>query len=126
MKPRKSFLKRSAIKRKHRKPSEFKRIYGPKGYVEWIHEQPCIACGVVGFSECAHIKTGGMGRKDDWTDTVPLCGLKPIGVGYSVSGCHEAFHNWGRKTFELVHDLDLTVAATATQNAYKEFKGEIP
>lgn len=84
-------LKRSAIKRKPRKKSERERIYGPKGYVEWIHEQPCVACGWTP-SECAHIRTGGTGRKDDWTRTIPLCGPH-IDHRYTkiTIGCHKLY-----------------------------------
>lgn len=114
-----STAKRSSkqIKKKPRSKSERERIYGPKGYVEWIHEQPCIACGVVGFSEVAHIKTGGMGRKDDWTRTVPLCGVRPGFAGLYM-GCHR-FHDEYPTNFHDAHgNLLLDVVADAINRAW--------
>lgn len=113
-------LKRSRIKKRPRSRSERERIYGPKGYVEWIHEQPCVGCGFVP-SSCAHIKTGGTGRKADWTQTVPLCETH-----YGEVGCHPQFHLWGRDRFEGVMLLDLNVAAKATQAAWLSFSGGSP
>jgi hypothetical protein len=115
-------IRRTAVKKKPRKPSETLRIYGPKGYVEWIHEQACVACHVVGFSQCAHIKTGGMGRKDDWTRTIPLCGQhmhQDQGrEGYMRSGSHFWLHAHGREPFERRHKIDLTIAAAETQRRW--------
>lgn len=118
-------------RRKPRKPSETLRIYGPKGYVEWIHEQPCIACGVVGFSECAHIKTGGMGRKDDWTRTVPLCGPHWVAGGfgyggaYEYFGCHRRLHAEGAESFGRCWLIDFKQASASTRKLWLEFSGAI-
>jgi hypothetical protein len=126
------FLKRSAIRKKPRKKSERERIYGPKGYVEWIHEQKCIACGVVGYSECAHIKTGGTGRKDDWTRTVPFCGFRrasfsplPKSPYDSINfiGCHQQYDEF-QWAFKLEHpDFNAAEAARTTNEAWMAFSG---
>jgi hypothetical protein len=85
-------IPRTAVKRKGRSSKERQRIYGPRGYIEWIHERPCAACGVIGWSECAHIKTGGMGRKDDWTRTIPLCGPHTNPRRQTITiGCHRMY-----------------------------------
>lgn len=116
-------LKRSQrpIRKKPRTKSEKLRIYGPPGFVEWCKSQPCIACGVVGYSEVAHIKTGGTGRKADWTDTIPLCSARsfvtPSSRGW-LMGCHMVLHQTGRESFELRWDIDLEVAAIAIQEQW--------
>lgn len=98
--------KRSESPRKRpRKKSERERIYGPPGFLDWIHEQPCIACGVAGFSEVAHIRTGGTGRKDDWVRTVPLCGPHFIPgtlwiPPHHYAGCHWTLDNQGLASLE--------------------------
>lgn len=69
---RKAPIKRSAIKRKPRKPSEYARIYGSRERVAWIKSLPCMECGGTPC-ENAHITTGGMGRKAGADTIVPLC-----------------------------------------------------
>lgn len=73
-------MKRSRIKPKGRKPSEFARIYGSRARVAWIKAQPCLYCrllspffGRPGTSENAHTVSGGKGRKADADTIVPLC-----------------------------------------------------
>lgn len=123
-KPYSTIGKRSKPRKRSRKKSERERIYGPPGYVEWIHEQPCIACGVVGFSEVAHVKSGGMGRKSDWTDTVPLCGYRGTSrIDYTL-GCHAMLHAFGRPALEKRHDIDLEVAAISTQERWNSHQQE--
>lgn len=84
--PRTSYIARSRIKPKKRKPSEFARIYGSKKRVEWIKSLRCSSCGVVGYSQNAHTENGGMGRKADHTTIVPLCGPHD-----GLQGCHADF-----------------------------------
>lgn len=75
-----STLKSSGkIKPKHRKASEFKRIYGSKARVEWVKAQPCAWCGLYGvdprcggISENAHTENEGLSRKGHYTTIVPL------------------------------------------------------
>lgn len=105
-------------KKRRRSKAERLRIYGPPGFVEWIHEQPCIACGIVGFSEVAHTKTGGMGRKAGWRDSVPLCGRRRTPDMYLTEGCHAVLHQSGRDSFEAAYDVDLEVAAISTHKLW--------
>ena len=94
--------KKKGIRKKPRSKSERERIYGPPGYVEWCKSQTCVACRHSQRSDVAHIQTGGVGRKDDWTRTVPLCSR----VSYR-HGCHGMLHLLGRKTFEDFHNINL-------------------
>lgn len=104
----------STIKKKKRSKSEKERIYGPPGYVEWLHTLPCVACKVVGYSECAHVgRYSGVGRKGDWTETVPLCGICRF-QAVGVTGCHQELHEDGRLTFE--GDWGINLEAEAKRN----------
>ena len=113
---RTGFLKRSGrIKPKKRSASSANRIYGPKAFRAWLHAQPCILCGVVGFTEQAHAKGDGIGRKADWTLSFPACGTRG-----TVEGCHPRSHRQGVQTFE--HDAGVTLLdlAARTQAAWRE------
>ena len=59
-------------KAKKRTASDFARVYGSKARVAWVVAQPCLVCKG-GPCENAHIKSGGVGRKADYTQIVPLC-----------------------------------------------------
>lgn len=72
-------------KAKKRTTSDFARVYGSKARVEWVKSQPCVACHS-GPCENAHIKSGGVGRKADFTQIVPLC-----------ASCHRIQHQKGWK-----------------------------
>ena len=112
----------STVRKKPRSKSERERIYGPPGYVEWVHKQPCIACDAEGHSEVAHIRTGGMGRKDNWVRTVPLCGPHVSGpMFFHYSGCHRVLHQLGRAHIEKEMGIDLDACAAATQKAWISF-----
>lgn len=65
-------------KAKKRTPEATERIYGPPQFREWLHNQPCILCGIEGYTQQCHAQTGGKGRKDDWTRTFPACGPHPV------------------------------------------------
>lgn len=107
----------STVKKKPRKKAETLRIYGPPGYVEWCKSQPCVACFDRSGSEVAHIKTGGTGRKDEWTRTVPLCG--PHLNGWLIDpGCHRLLHHIGRYAFEDRFSIDLDACASATHTRW--------
>ena len=82
MKPRTAGIKRSRIKPKKRKPSEFARIYGSKARVEWVKSLPCCVCRLRGLLEKnqhagesynAHTENGGMGYKAGYETIAPLC-----------------------------------------------------
>lgn len=59
-------------KAKKRTENDYARIYGSRERVAWVQAQPCIACNRIP-SENAHTRSGGTGRKADYTQIVPLC-----------------------------------------------------
>ncbi len=99
-----------------RKRREFARAYHSAERVEWVKALPCVACGVVGFSENAHVASGGAGRKADASQIVPLCSHD---TPYGSYGCHRSLHNLGHKTFELRKDVDLDAAAENTERLWQ-------
>lgn len=109
---------RTAPKRKRTK-AEKERIYGPPGYVEWCKSQVCVACRRSSRCDVAHILSGGVGRKDDWIRTVPLCSDKPYRLG-----CHSLLHTWGRKSFEVQWGINLEKCALQVQEQWLSFTGE--
>lgn len=80
---------RQRIKAKPRSSIEFQRVYGSKRRVAYIKELPCVVCGN-GPCENAHIKSGGVGRKAEYTDIIPLC-----------TTCHRTQHQHGWKALSL-------------------------
>lgn len=103
----------SKPKAKKRTTADFARVYGSKARVAWIAAQPCVACGK-GPCETAHIKSGGMGRKADYTETVPLC-----------SACHRLQHakGWGALGFP-VSKLGYLAYSTQFRYALTQKDGE--
>lgn len=108
------------IKKRPRSKKEFARIYGSKERVEFVKSLPCSACGIVGYSENAHIETGGMGRKSDYTKIIPLCGPHPLKWAHSP-GCHHLCHTWGREGFERIRHIDLGRLADYTEKRWLQF-----
>lgn len=108
-------MKRSAPKRRtpvkrvnrKRKAAEWKRAYGSKERVEWVHRQDCILRSVDSLcqlpSEAAHVGNGGMGRKTDAYRIVPLC-----------TDHHRELHQSGRRTFEWRYGISLADYALRT------------
>lgn len=107
MPPRRTLLARSPIKRKARKPSEFARVYHSRARVEWIKSLPCVITGEYGDIENAHVKNGGMGRKADYIWIVPM-----------KRRVHALYHKVGQLTLQEQHDIDLELAAIATEQAW--------
>jgi RNase P subunit RPR2 len=100
---RKTAIKKSGKpKAKPRSKIDFMRIYGSKTRVEFVKKLPCTACNS-GPCENAHIKSGGMGRKADYTDIIPLC-----------KKCHALQHQKGWKGLGL-NAMLLEAAALRTQ-----------
>lgn len=75
---------------RERKAANLERAHGPAERREWIKTLPCANCGIVGYSEGAHIKNGGMSKKADARFIVPLCGQH-----HDVIGCHATQHIYG-------------------------------
>lgn len=133
MKSRRSPLKRgqppkrtSPVKKRNgsRQRREKPRVNGSEAFNNWFYDQPCAICGWKPdgweYVEKCHAKTGGMGRKADWTLTFPGC---PPRVNYraakasdmSIEGCHREMHRIGVKSFEAKHGVNLLELAAQTQ-----------
>lgn len=75
-----------------------------KTHLDFVRNHCCLVSGCYSESVQAHhvgdTATAAMSKKpgDQWT--VPLCNLH-----------HNGLHNFGRKTFEELHRLDLRKAA---------------
>lgn len=119
MKPRKTYIQRSAPPRRSGRPkavnrprraSTFARCYGSKARVAWVRGLPCAACGVLGASQNAHVLgPDGMGRKGGYAGIAPLCG--PRGTD---EGCHRRFD-----TAKIAHaQFDPVAAAAGTERAW--------
>ena len=118
-------LKRSGRpKPKRRSKADRERIYGTDEHIAFVKSLPCGACGWIGASEFAHVKTGGMGRKADARYGAPLCGPHPIhafGLAGMVEGCHRMLHRLGVKTFEKDFAISLAALAEETEAAWQGF-----
>ena len=104
---------RSPMKRGRRKPSERERIYGPKAFRDWLHEQRCVVTGRYGVVQ-AHVKNGGMARKADYEWSVPM-----------LDALHRELHQHGIDTFQAKYNIDLELAAIATQQQWLAHQGRL-
>lgn len=114
---------RKAIKAKPRPKDETLRTFGTPEHRAWMKQQPCAFCGIVGYSDAAHVRNGGMSRRADWEFTVPACRNVPVydlrGPGYYNKatirpGCHHDFdHN--KKTWRAKFDTDAMAARYAAE-----------
>lgn len=67
-------LKRTKkITAKKRSASEFRRIYGSRARVAYVKTLPCFSCWSFGEIQNAHVNSGGMGRKANAAEIIPLC-----------------------------------------------------
>lgn len=96
MAPRKTRVKRVNAKRK---AANFARAYGSAERVAFVRSLPCAACGLVGYSENAHVGGAGKGagRKSDADQIAPLCGPHRSGGWIDVlfQGCHREYDTRG-------------------------------
>lgn len=54
-----------------------------ESYRRWVSTLPCIVCGLVGFSQCAHPNSGrGLGQKASDLDCFPLCCVRGGTIGH--------------------------------------------
>lgn len=97
---------------------EWRRAYGSLErvfFVAWA--LPCVVpgCRLHERHGCQnhHWRTGGMGRKADSTEIVPLCKYH-----------HDKVHLMGRQSFEEYFDVDLEKEAEYTETEWKH-NGEI-
>ncbi len=117
---------RKPIKKKRRSKAERERIYGTPEYGVWLRSQRCAVCGVVGLTEMAHVKTGGMGRKADAELTVPLCGPYRVEGRLVVNGCHRLLHTIGVRSFEKAHGgVSLVALAEQTQSKFETWQATL-
>ncbi len=83
---------RKPVKVNHkRKRKTHEKAHGPKARGEWIATLPCAACGVVGYSQPAHVLgCAGMGLKKGPETIAPLCGPRMNGCRLYI-GCHNLY-----------------------------------
>ena len=99
-------MKRSPMKRKARKPEEAERIYGSEERQRWLRGLPFANCHITNrVIHIAHAVSGGVGRKADCTETLPLCevchGLQHA-KGWSALG---KSREWARGVARKIHRL---------------------
>ena len=101
---------RSPLRPKPRKQSERERIYGPTGFLDWLHKLPCLVCGHRGDIHAHHTPhpSSGMGRRADWVALVPIC-----------SAHHRMIHDIGQKRVAAMAGLDWARAAARVQAAWE-------
>lgn len=121
-----STASRTAVKRKPRPKAETERIYGPPARRKWMKLQPCSACGVVGYSEGAHVLgNGGTGRKADADTQAPLCGIRPEhNRTGTYLGCHILFDRYRSDFNRRFPEFDPIKASVKTEKDWKDFKGD--
>lgn len=118
-------ISRSAVKKKPRPKSETLRIYGGKKRIEFVKSLACQVCAITGYTENAHIETGGMGRKADSRFIMALCGPHPRRLVPGIHiGHHRLLHKLGRETFERRYDLNLSACAAETEKLWQDHINE--
>lgn len=115
-------IRKSPIKHNAKRAAKrLARTHGPKAFIEFTKEQPCAACGIVGYSENAHVLgNGGLGRKKDWTTVAPLCG--PTCADRYI-GCHKLFDLWRWRFDAMYPEFNAETAVAEHQAAWKAFQG---
>ena len=96
-----------------RKAANLERAHGPAERREWIKTLPCANCGIVGYSEGAHIKNGGMSKKADARFVIPLCGIYIVARKGCVIGCHHLQHGFGWGVLTALDTPEKREAAAA-------------
>ncbi len=91
---------------------EFKRVYGSRERVLWIHSLPSVASGL-GPCVNAHVTPNtdppsGMGRKPDAKWIVPLTEFE-----------HLQLHSMGVRTFERYYGINLIGKAEEIDRAWR-------
>lgn len=80
-------LKRSAMKKRRQSRQQLERIYGSQEFRDHLHTSPCLWCRVTRPIEQAHFGKHGVGKRNDWRSTGPLCGAFRVGP-VTYPGCH--------------------------------------
>ena len=98
-----------------RRADEFTRCYGSEERVAWVQALPCVVEGCR-RAPCdnSHITGGGMGRKADADQIVPLCRVH-----------HKRLdeHPEGREGFEGECYVDLAALALDTERCWRRYAG---
>lgn len=105
-----------------RRAKEKARTLGSPERAKFVKGLPCLVCGVTP-SENAHLGNGGMSRKSDADQIVPLCGRFQSGHHYELDDV------LGPAEFERKYVLELhfqTLAwhAERTDRLWRAFGGE--
>lgn len=102
-------LGRSPMKRgRKRSAAEQERIYGPRDFRDWLHQQPCVITGTRSNIEQVHVIGGGVGRKAGWRFTVPM-----------TDELHRELHQHGVRTFERKWGVNLVCLAGMIQDRWE-------
>jgi hypothetical protein len=79
--------KRLRARNPKRYAANLRRAYDSPERRAWVKTLPCVGCGVVGYSENAHVcGNDGAGRKGAATTIAPLCHDR-----FDVVGCHRKY-----------------------------------
>jgi hypothetical protein len=114
-----------------RKAREFARTYHSVERVEFVKGMPCAACGVVGYSENAHLPPkgeAGAGYKADYRFIAPMCGPywhsggKPCSDekydALPYNGCHYLYDKRRWAFVKLYPDFDAEQACQQTEELW--------
>lgn len=106
-------LKRTRLRPVNRKRKAALRVeqFG-EGYVNWLRDRACVACGTWP-TEPHHIRSRGAGGRE--SDQVPLC-----------RGCHDSGHGMGWKTWQARTGVDLRWEADGLWGRWLTFAAERP
>lgn len=124
MPPRKARMgaRKSPEQRKRdreRKRREFARKYHSLERVYYVAQEVCCAVPTCRWytdsnNDNAHIETGGMGRKADYTKVIPLCRKH-----------HRELHALQPERFQLAHSFSLEEAAAQTDRSWSTYGADI-
>lgn len=113
--PRKTFLKRTPLKRNKPAPIPPEILE----YWAWIRKQRCIVGYQVGprpLSDVAHVGIRGLGQKSDHRQVLPICRRHH-------TQDPDAHHRLGKK-FWAYHRLDRDALVAAHRARYKQETGK--
>lgn len=109
-------LKRAALKRTHLK----RRAAKPRGwkdrdpgYLAWLHQCPCLVCGVRPI-QAHHAGPRGLGQKAPDRLAVPLC------WHHHARESPASIHSLGPEKFEQLYKIVLVRAAELLYEIYQE------
>lgn len=121
LKSGKPIARKTAMKKRNpqKAPGRFARQFGSKARVLFVKSLPCAACGVVGYSENAHLLgNDGMSRRGPYTSIGPLCGphygMSQIGIEVMLNGCHASFDETRMRFNQLYPQFDAERVAAET------------